>query len=445
VHEVDRRWVAWTPKGYYIASPGAESLIGWHVNRDWDEAARFYSVDRFREQFNRPDIVKLVLDTLDEGEAIERANKGAGFRRAEEDVRKLLPPIVVIQAPGDGASFRTPEVIVDYHFHPAAGKAITKLEYLIDGAVYRAPLFPDGAAEGKITAHKLALTLPRKDVTVSLVAYEGERASEPATIRLRWTGPKAGLEDLKRLRALFIGVNKYAKAGELKFANKDAMDLAALFKAHEGKSYSVVETKVLTDARRDEVIEALEWLEKGSEAGDVNLLFLAGHGHTDERQQFYFLAADSDPGRLRATAISKDDITRTIRTLSGTRVVMLDTCRAGAVMDAAELAAPSLVDMNKAVNEIGDKSSGVLLYASAQGRQYSLEYPEWGNGAFTKAMIEGLSGEADGGKLGYVESDELALYVRRRVIALTREKGLLQEPVRVKPDAAPEMKLVRFK
>jgi hypothetical protein len=28
---------------------------------------------------------------------------------------------------------------------------------------------------------------------------------------------------------------------------------------------------------------------------------------------------------------------------------------------------------------------------------------------------------------------------------MAREKGFLQEPVRVKPDAAPEMKIVRFK
>jgi hypothetical protein len=26
IHPKDRRWVAWTPKGYYLASPGAESL-----------------------------------------------------------------------------------------------------------------------------------------------------------------------------------------------------------------------------------------------------------------------------------------------------------------------------------------------------------------------------------------------------------------------------------
>ena len=56
-------------------------------------------------------------------------------------------------------------------------------------------------------------------------------------------------------------------------------------------------------------------------------------------------------------------------------------------------------------------------------------------------MIDGLSGAADRDKLGYVETDELAVYVRRRVMQMT--KGL-QEPVRMKPDAAPEFQLVAF-
>jgi hypothetical protein len=45
-------------------------------------------------------------------------------------------------------------------------------------------------------------------------------------------------------------------------------------------------------------------------------------------------------------------------------------------------------------------------------------------------------------QLGYVDTEELSLYVRRRVLAMT--KGL-QEPVRVKPDAAPEMRIVLLK
>ncbi|MCP4699595.1 MAG: hypothetical protein GY862_22510, partial [Gammaproteobacteria bacterium] len=32
-HKDGKRWIAWTPSGYYAASAGGENLIGWHVNR----------------------------------------------------------------------------------------------------------------------------------------------------------------------------------------------------------------------------------------------------------------------------------------------------------------------------------------------------------------------------------------------------------------------------
>jgi hypothetical protein len=70
-----------------MASPGGQGLIGWHVNRGWNEAADFFPVDRFREQFNRPDIIKLVLGITDEETAIVEAN-----RRADETVRSASPP-----------------------------------------------------------------------------------------------------------------------------------------------------------------------------------------------------------------------------------------------------------------------------------------------------------------------------------------------------------------
>ena len=78
VHAKDRRFIAWTPKGYYAASLGGDSLIGWHVNRGWDRAPDFYPVSRFRNRFNRPDIVKRVLAELDEDTAIAEANRLSG-------------------------------------------------------------------------------------------------------------------------------------------------------------------------------------------------------------------------------------------------------------------------------------------------------------------------------------------------------------------------------
>lgn len=34
--------------------------------------------------------------------------------------------------------------------------------------------------------------------------------------------------------------------------------------------------------------------------------------------------------------------------------------------------------------------NGAVVFTSSTGRQYSLENEDWGNGAFTKALVEGL-------------------------------------------------------
>jgi uncharacterized caspase-like protein len=289
---------------------------------------------------------------------------------------------------------------------------------------------------------KLTLTLPPKDVTVTLVAREGDRASEPASVRLRWDGVKPGEAILPRLRGLFVGVSDYKVANlKLALAAKDATDLANFFKTQNGKAYRAVEAGLLANADRADVLRGLDWLETDSEEGDVNLLFLSGHGVTDDKGYFYYLAADSQLDNLRATAVGRDEILRTIKNRKGAMVVMLDTCQSGASADTS-MPTGSRVDMNRLANELGDRTLGVFLYASALGRQFSYESAAWGNGAFTKAMIEGLSGKADQGNSGFVETDELAVYVRRRVLELTTRR---QEPVRIKPDAAPEMQIARLK
>ena len=151
------------------------------------------------------------------------------------------------------------------------------------------------------------------------------------------------------------------------------------------------------------------------------------------------MAADSEPERARSTGVGRDEILRTIRNRKGAMVVMLDACHSA---DTAAASKQSRVDMNRLANELGDKSLGVFLYASALGRQFSFEHADWQNGAFTSAMLEGLKGGADRDKLGFVDTEELSLYVRRRVLQMTNQR---QEPVRMKPDATPELRLVLLK
>jgi WD40 repeat protein len=63
--KANKRWVLWTPEGYYTAPPGAEDLIGWHVNRGPDQAADFYPADTFRSTFHSPERVQVALDKAD--------------------------------------------------------------------------------------------------------------------------------------------------------------------------------------------------------------------------------------------------------------------------------------------------------------------------------------------------------------------------------------------
>src|SRR5712692_4231431 len=84
-------------------APGAEELIGWHVNNGRDAAADFFPVGQFRSTYYRPDVIAKVLQTGDEARAIALANEEAGRRQQEADVARMLPPVVEIISPSDSA------------------------------------------------------------------------------------------------------------------------------------------------------------------------------------------------------------------------------------------------------------------------------------------------------------------------------------------------------
>jgi WD40 repeat protein len=85
IHSDGKRWVVFTPSGYYAASRGGEDLVGWQVDNGPDRAADFFPSSKFRDRFNRPDVVSLVLKTLDETEAVQQAEAATAQRQAAPD------------------------------------------------------------------------------------------------------------------------------------------------------------------------------------------------------------------------------------------------------------------------------------------------------------------------------------------------------------------------
>ncbi len=161
VEPQSRKWVAWTPSGYYMASAGGEDLIGWHVNRGWTQEADFFPASQFRADYNRPDIVRLVLQTKDEAEAVRRANATAKREIPAKPIGAALPPVVTITSPADGSRFSSDSVEIGYTLRSPSGLPVDKLDVLADGVPVPATGFERtsaGEAKGRVVA-----SLPRKD------------------------------------------------------------------------------------------------------------------------------------------------------------------------------------------------------------------------------------------------------------------------------------------
>jgi WD40 repeat protein len=433
VDKADRRWVAWTPTGYYMASPGGEDLIGWQLNRGWNQAADFFPASRFRDRFNRPDIVQLVLTTLDEDEAIKQANEAA---RRKADTRPLiehLPPVIRIAAPADGAHVQNGTVTLNYAVRSPSGQPVDRLDLVINGRPVKSiglpikPLMPNAESTGPIP-----VTLTQHVSQVGLIAWSGDLASTAAQVSITWDGAP---EVTRKLYALVVGVSNYADpAMALKYAAKDAGDFAKALANQKGLYYADVEARVLTDrdVTRARIIEGLEWLEKvATDPNDVTVLFLAGHGMTDEKQTYWFYTSDSNDDNVRINGVSQDEVRKSLQGLSGKVLWFLDTCHAGTV------AKRSPVDMNVLVNTASaSENGGIVVFASSTGRQVSVETGDLGNGAFTKAVVEGIAlGKADLLGDGFITTSSLDTYVAHRVAQFT---GNQQTPVMERPPDEPD-------
>jgi len=430
-HRDKKRWVIWTPSGYYDASPGGEDLIGWHVNQGKDQAADFHPASRFRNVAYRPDVIDLVLTKLDEAAAVAQANEEVGRKQPQLDIAGMLPPVVSILSPADGAEVALPGITISYIVRSPSGAEVTGIKALIDGR-------PVSIDEGRSSQepveadriHKLQISVPRQDCEVALIAENKHTSSEPAISRLYWRGP-APIDDLKpTLFVLSIGVSRYQHAAinKLSFSAKDARDFADALMRQSGGLYRDVVVKVLADeqATRDEILDGLDWIEMQTTSRDVAMVFLSGHGINDRVGRYFFLTVNADPDRFRRTAIPFSDIKTTVETLAGKVLFFVDTCHSGNVLG-SKGTQPDIVAF---VNELASAENGAVVFASSTGKQLSLENAAWNNGAFTKALVEGIDGKADISGNGKITVNALDYYISERVKDLTRGR---QTPTTTKP------------
>lgn len=241
------------------------------------------------------------------------------------------------------------------------------------------------------------------------------------------------LPDKRERWALLVGVSSYKyapPAAQLRYAHRDADEFAQFLRSESGGSLAGSHLRVLTDEKATlaSVKAALHnWLPRVVGANDIVYIFFAGHAVIGERQQSYFVAHDSDPQNLHATALAFSEVNDVLsRKLKASLVVLFaDACHAGGIGWTAD--PKSLSRAHGPIEALGAQDRAVMKLLASRPSERSYEDERWGggHGVFTYSVLNGLRGAAERDKDGVVRAAELIEYVSRTV---PQQTGSQQTP-----------------
>jgi hypothetical protein len=419
-----KRWVLWTPSGYYDASEGGDEMIGWHVNNGLDHEATFYPISRFFERFYRPEVMARVVKSAEPAEAAVAA-LGEKAAPSIEAAGIKPPPQVAILSPLPGRQFDSVE------------QEVKVIAEDMGGGIDEVLLFQNGKVlpkqAGKLVkkdseSHEYLFRVALLDGPNQLraMAFSKDRIeSNPMeiTVTLR------GAERQSDLHLVLVGVNRYKNnVLNLTYAEPDATGMKEFFRA-EGVKRLFKEVHVyplLNDQATGANIRRLFGeVEKKAQPQDTLLIYLAGHGDTIG-EEWYFIPHDAVTPEIEADlkrdGISNTAISEAIKRCKAQKVfVMIDACKSGKL-----ILAMRSTEARKALVQLA-RSTGTYIISASTDQQYAAEIKDLGHGVFTYTLLEGLQGKGGEKK---VTVEGLIHYVKNRLPELTeKHRGQAQYPV----------------
>ena len=375
---------------------------------------------------------------MDENRAVMAAGRNRHQTAHSINIFQSLPPVVHISSPENGISVHSSETAISVVLKTPNNDAITELKALINGrpSHYSRTGLNIISAEG--VQETIHLTLNPGANTVTVLAKNNSGWSTPVniTLTLEMAQAAGGAQiegESPNLYVLAVGVADYRYDDlKLRFPAKDAGDFINVMQKQQGRFYKKVVSKVLTNktATLQNITAALNWIKQVTTSHDIAMIFISGHGMNGDDGSYYFLNYDADINKLKETGLPGLTISQTVRSIKGKVLYFMDTCYSGNIRVTGRR------DLNGAINDLSSAENGAVVFASSTGRQASLESPEWGNGAFTKALIEAMSGRAGVDYLKLkVTVNRLDLWLSDRVSQITAGR---QTPVTAKPDTIPD-------
>jgi hypothetical protein len=365
LHPDKKRWLLWSPDGFFDHGAGSANLIGFQVNRGIDQSSIMVGAERMYDLLYRPDLVDKVIAGEDVSAylqrlisrpqvaeakrettvtdlkqlSVEKARKEEAekerirldqeredlLRQQEADRKRPTTDNQLLQEKTDDeplvehialASLVQPKTLPPkVRFVTVSGisnRADVNIQAdLCDGGggvgaitlfINKMPVVFEQHGRGLVARTKgtasgcerfeRIITLAPGQNTLSLMAFNAGNSieSERDQITLQYAVPELGKP---RLYLLTIAVNRYRDGDlRLKYSTDDAEGVIKLVTEKSRSLFSGVETyrlhdEQVTKAQLEKVVAKI-----GGQAarGDVFVLFMAGHGLTDEMDGMYYFS-----------------------------------------------------------------------------------------------------------------------------------------------------------
>jgi WD40 repeat protein len=421
-HKDGKRWIAWTPEGFFAAFKGAESLIVYHLNNGANRIPSIVQISQLYENYHRPD---LLMEKLSGNEAaIADALEKVGDAR--QMLAKGLPPLIGLDGSPPKAvnsqEFDLPIIITDQ------GGGIGRIEYRING-VLQPELklkYSKMATPGKVSQTRpLTLNPGTNQIEVTAYTKNTNIASQPLRLLIEANLSKQP----PALYGLAIGIEEYRdREFELKYAVDDVEAFIRTLNTYSKRLFTGIEIIPLTNeqATLQGIENAFKELKPRIKRKDVFVLYLSGHG-VALGGKYHFLPREfiyTNEQALRDNSLSQEKLTKLLAEVPAQKsLIILDTCQAGSFDPRLVRDSAKGIAEKTAVNHLIRATGRAVLYASSEKKMALEGYQK--HSLFTHVLLEGLKGAADRSVAGgagdkQITIDELAAYLGERVPKLSK-------------------------
>jgi hypothetical protein len=377
LHANGEDWAAWTPEGYYAASPLGDRFVGWQINRGAYTAPDFFRAVQFERVLYRPDLLANPFNSA------PPVSDNALVNNAPPRVSvELLPAApaartrrIRVRAESLGLPMSDVAAYVnDIPVTPPAGRALT-------------------TAERRKFQREIEVPINDTDNTLRIEVFNGRSLGETE----KYVSGTATSTPAGDLYVLAVGANRFPDldAGTtLSYSARDAEEFARAVAKAGATRFRRVHVKTLNDSgalpTKAAVIRELAALSVAT-GNDTVVVFLASHGLSDKQGNYHFVPRDArrpdidtllDGGSLPADSslVSWQDVSEALRKTAGRRLLIVDTCQARQI--AGHFEDSPLIKRSA--------SSRLAFILASKGDEESQEYDAGKHGLFTYGLLEGL-------------------------------------------------------